>query len=96
MAKNMARIENGIVTNIEWCSNNEQSTDTLVELSDIDVCIGDAYDGTCFYRNGVKVLTHLQQVEAEAASLKEENGSMKKEIEMLTRCILEMSEMVYA
>ena len=55
MAKNMARIENGLVVNIEWCSDRQAPTDTLINLGDRPVAIGDTFDGADFYRNGEKV-----------------------------------------
>ena len=34
MAKNMARLEDNIVVNIEWCSNNTNESETLKEIND--------------------------------------------------------------
>lgn len=60
MAKNMARIENGVVVNIEWCSDKVMDSDVLVSVYDKPVTIGDTYDGTDFYHDGEKVLTEEQ------------------------------------
>ena len=70
MAKNMARIENGLVVNIEWCSDRQAQTDTLINLGDRPVAIGDTYDGSDFYRDGEKVLTPLEQAQAEIEDMK--------------------------
>lgn len=61
MAKNMARIENGVVVNIEWCSSDVEETDALKETNDMLIEIGDTYDGSFFYRNGEKILTQLEE-----------------------------------
>lgn len=63
MAKTMARIENGVVTNIEWCSDEEPVTETLVETEDRSVSIGDTYEDGCFWHEGEKVLTEAEQLQ---------------------------------
>ena len=70
MAKTMARIENGLVVNIEWCSDKQAQTDILINLADRPVAIGDTYDGSDFYRDGEKVLTSLEQAQAEIEDMK--------------------------
>ena len=61
MAKSMARIENGVVANMLWCSDSEPETETLIDLADRPVAIGDAYSGGKFYRDGEEVLTPLEE-----------------------------------
>ena len=61
MAKNMARIENNIVVNIEWCSDGMAETDTLKNTEDRPVGIGDTYESGKFYRNGEEILTPLEE-----------------------------------
>ena len=70
MAKNMARVEDGLVVNIEWCSDKQAQTETLINLADRPVAIGDTYDGSDFYRDGEKVLTPLEQAQAEIEDMK--------------------------
>ena len=70
MAKNMARIENGLVVNIEWCSDRQAQTESLINLADRPVSIGDVFDGSDFYRDGEKVLTPLEQAQAEIEDMK--------------------------
>ena len=70
MAKNMARIENGLVVNIEWCSDKQAQTETLINLADRPVAIGDTYDGSDFYRDREKVLTTLEQAQTEIEDMK--------------------------
>ena len=65
MAKNMARIEDGVIAGIEWCSDRTIDTDTLISVYDRPVTIGDNYDGQDFYRNGEKILTPLEELEKE-------------------------------
>lgn len=61
MAKNMASVTNGIVTNVIWCSDSEQETDTLKSPADRPVAIGDTYSNGKFYRDGVEILTPLEE-----------------------------------
>lgn len=72
MAKNMARIENGIVINIEWCSDGAPETDVLIDMADRPVGIGDTYADGKFYRDGVEILTPLETVRAEVVALQQE------------------------
>lgn len=61
MAKTMARIENGIVTNIEWCSYETEQTDTLINIEDRSVSIGNKYVNGKFYdENDNEILTDLE------------------------------------
>ena len=60
MAKSMARIENGTVINIEWCSDETVQTDTLIDIEDRLVNIGNTYAEGKFYDNGIEVLTEKE------------------------------------
>jgi hypothetical protein len=61
MAKSMALIENGTVTNMLWCSDSQPETDTLKSPGERPVGIGDTYSGGKFYRDGVEILTPLEE-----------------------------------
>lgn len=61
MAKTMALIENGVVTNMLWCSDSEPETDTLIDPGERPVGIGDSYSGGKFYRDGEEVITPLEE-----------------------------------
>lgn len=61
MAKNMAVITNGVVTNVIWCSDSQPETDTLKNPGERPVGIGDTYNGGKFYRDGVEILTPLEE-----------------------------------
>lgn len=61
MAKSMALIENGTVTNMLWCSDSQSETDTLKSPADRPVAIGDTYSNGKFYRGGVEILTPLEE-----------------------------------
>ena len=61
MAKSMALIENGTVTNMLWCSDSEPETVSLINPADRPVAIGDAYSDGKFYRDGVEILTPLEE-----------------------------------
>ena len=60
MAKNMARIKDGIVINIEWCSDAIIETDNLKDIYDRIVVIGDTYSDGEFYRDGKRILTNFE------------------------------------
>lgn len=61
MAKSMALIENGTVTNMLWCSGSQPETDTIINPADRPVGIGDTYSNGKFYRDGVEILTPLEE-----------------------------------
>lgn len=61
MAKSMALIENGTVTNMLWCSDTEPETDILIDPADRPIGIGDTYSDGKFYRDGVEILTPLEE-----------------------------------
>ena len=67
MAKSMARIENGLVTNMLWCSDSQPETETLIDPADRPVGIGDTYSGGKFYRDGEEVLTPLEAAQKQNA-----------------------------
>lgn len=87
MAKNMARIDEGIVVNIEWCSYSQAQTETLIDLANRPVAIGDTYTDGKFYRDGVEVLTPeeaqrelVTELTAENATLIDEMAQMIEEV----------------
>ena len=61
MAKSMALIENGAITNMLWCSDSEPETDILLDPAGLPVAIGDTYSNGKFYRDGVEILTPLEE-----------------------------------
>lgn len=61
MAKNMALVEDGVITNILWCSGDEPETETLIDMNDSPAGVGDTYENGRFYRDGVKILTPLEE-----------------------------------
>lgn len=77
MAKSMAQISGGVVTNILWCSDSALETDVLINISDCPAGIGDTYDGGKFYRGGSEVLTTLEEANAEIVRLHAEIGDMQ-------------------
>lgn len=71
MAKNMARIEDGTVINLEWCSDSEPETAELREYEGYAIRIGDSWEDGKWMRDGAAVLTEAQiaaQVAAEEAA----------------------------
>ena len=61
MAKSMALIENGAITNMLWCSDSEPETDIFLDPAGLPVAIGDTYSNGKFYRGGVEILTPLEE-----------------------------------
>lgn len=67
---NYALIENGVVTNIIWLySANASDFPSAVPCGDLPVAIGDTWDGEHFYRDGVRVLTPLEQARKDAEDM---------------------------
>lgn len=67
MAKSMALVSGGTVVNLLWCPDNAQPTDSLLDIGDRPVGIGDTYADGKFYRDGEEVLTPLEAALAELA-----------------------------
>ena len=74
MAKSMAVVDDGVVSNIIWCSDSEPETDTIINPADRPVAIGDTYRDGKFYRGGVEVLTPLEDAQAQLDSLTAQNA----------------------
>lgn len=68
MAKSMARIENSVVVNVEWCTDRTSETDTLKNVDDRIIETGDTYSDGKFYRDGEEILTTAEKL-AEYESL---------------------------
>lgn len=78
MAKSMARIEDGIVINIEWCSEETIPTESLIDIEDRIINIGNTYINGKFYDNDVEILSEkeglyklINEYEDELAALDE-------------------------
>lgn len=63
MAKAMAVMENGIVLNVIWCRDSQMETDTLKSPGERPVGIGDTYADGKWFREGVEILTPLEEAE---------------------------------
>lgn len=62
MAKNMARIIDGVVTNLEWVDDVTTGNDTLKDIYDLQVQIGDTYADGVFYRDGIELVTFRNKI----------------------------------
>ena len=80
MAKNMALLENGVVTNLLWCSDGEPETQVLIDCGELGVAIGDSYRIGKFYREGQEVLSETQRLLAENAQLLGTMAAMVEEV----------------
>lgn len=76
MAKSMAVVNNGVVTNIIWCTDNTPQTATWLNCDDRSVAIGDTYTDGKFYRDGTEVLTPLEDAQAQVESLSAQNAEL--------------------
>lgn len=76
MAKSMAVVNNGVVTNIIWCTDNTPQTATWLNCDDRPVAIGDTYTDGKFYRDGTEVLTPLEDAQAQLESLSAQNAEL--------------------
>lgn len=76
MAKSMAVVNNGVVTNIVWCTDNTPQTATWLNCDDRPVAIGDTYADGKFYRDGTEVLTPLEDAQAQVESLSAQNAEL--------------------
>ena len=66
-----ALIDNGIVSNVIVLNDrNASDFPTAVKLGDRPVAIGDNYADGKFYREGVEVLTPMEQAQAEITEYK--------------------------
>ena len=72
MAKIMARIENGVVVNTEWWSDEVVQTKTLIDIEDRPVNIGNTYIDGKFYDNGVEVITEIEYLQRKLVEYGEE------------------------
>lgn len=77
MAKTMAVLENGTVINMVWCSDSQQETEVLKSPGERPVGIGDTYADGKWYREGIELLTPLE----EAKKLNAEYEAALREIE---------------
>lgn len=60
MAKNMARLVDDVVVNLEWCSDSEPETAELREYDGYAIRIGDRWEDGKWMRDGAAVLTEAQ------------------------------------
>ena len=85
MAKNMARLADGVVVNLEWCSDSEPETAELREYKGYAIRIGDSWEDGKWMRDGAAVLTEAQiaaqvaEERAAAAAAKEAQAEQEKE-----------------
>lgn len=69
---NYALIENGVVTNIIWLyPGNASDFPHAVPCGEYPVAIGDTYTDGVFYRDGERLLTPVEQAQAENADMQE-------------------------
>lgn len=65
MAKTMAVITDGVVTNMIWCSDYTPESDVRKDPGECQVGIGDTYSDGEWYRDGAKILTPSEVIMAD-------------------------------
>lgn len=83
MAKTMAVITQGLVTNMIWCSGDAPETDTRKDPGGRPVGIGDTYSGGKWYRDGDEILTPLEQAQKLLAELQAQNSDMQAALDAI-------------
>lgn len=82
MAKNMARLEDGVVVNLEWCSDSEPETAELREYEGYAIHVGDSWEDGKWMRAGAVVLTEAEiaaQVAEERAAVAAAKAAQEQE-----------------
>ena len=64
-----AVIDEGVVTNVIVVADGYKGPHVVV--GDLPVAIGDSYDGTDFYRDGVKVISEAARLAAEMDDMRQ-------------------------
>ena len=70
MAKRMAKLEGGVVVNTQWHADRTPETDTLKDIQDRPVALGDTWDAGRFYRGGEAVLSPLEAAQLELQDMR--------------------------
>ena len=69
---NYALINDGVVTNIIWLHPaNAAEFESAVPMHDVPAEIGDTYVDGAFYRNGERILSSVENAQAEAAGMQD-------------------------
>ena len=76
MAKTMAVIDNGVVINMEWCDDYTPETETQKDPGDRPVGIGDTYTDGKWYRDGVEILTPLEEAQENVKNLQDQMAEL--------------------
>ena len=69
MGKIMALVEDNVVVNIMWCYDDREETDVIKDPGDRLISIGDTYEDGTWYRDGVEILTPLEEAQKEISDL---------------------------
>lgn len=73
-----AFIEEGVVTNMIWLNpQNESEFPSAVSPNGLIIRIGDTYEDGCFYRDGKKVISELEEALLKIAELEAERVDMR-------------------
>lgn len=64
-----AVIDDGVVANVIVVADDYKGPHVVV--GDLPVAIGDSYDGTDFYRDGVKVISEAERLAAEMDDMRQ-------------------------
>lgn len=67
MAKTMAVLGDGKIINMIWCRDSQPETETLKSPGERPVGIGDTYADGKWYREGMEILTPLEDAQKKNA-----------------------------
>lgn len=77
MGKIMALVEDNVVVNIMWCSDDQEETDVIKDPGDRLISIGDTYeDGTWYREDGIEILTPLEEAQKKILDLQSQITEM--------------------
>lgn len=76
MAKTMIKIEDNIIVNVEWCSDEEPETETLKNCTGYSLAIGDVLKDGKFYRSGEEVFSNEEILRQQLLKLHKENAQL--------------------
>lgn len=83
MAKTMAQLDGNTVSNMIWCDSDTAETETLKDTGDRPVGIGDTLEDGKWFRDGVEILTPLEEAQKRIAELEAQNADQSAALETI-------------
>lgn len=76
MTKTMAVVDGDTVINIIWCDAMQPETNTWKDPMDRPIRIGDTYSDGKWYRDGVEILTPLEEAQENVKNLQDQMAEL--------------------